>query len=358
MAVLDSYTQTGNREDLINVITRVAVEETPFLSAISKTKASGRLHEWMEESLAAPTFNAEVEGSAAAFGTLNVRTRVNNNCQIVRKTGEISDTQEAVNKAGVSSEYSRQLEIASIELATDIERSHWQGASSVGSSSTVRTSGGVANFVSTNRTANSTAAVNGTAVAGAASTITLAAGPPVNSIILLTGGIGAGQIRRVLSVAGAVATVTEAWDVVPNNTTTYSVYASAALSETRLNDAVQSAKDAGGKPRSIYVDGFQKRAISGFAAARRQFIDGNKTLMNSIDIYESDFGPLSIKYDRWAPVGTLAVVDEATFATAWLRPIKPEELARVGSSPRFMIEGEFCLEARGQNANAMVYGAL
>jgi len=45
MAVLSSYTQSGNREDLIDVVTRVAVEETPFLSSIAKTKATGTLHE-------------------------------------------------------------------------------------------------------------------------------------------------------------------------------------------------------------------------------------------------------------------------------------------------------------------------
>jgi len=43
MAILDAFTQTGNREDLIDVVTRVAVEETPLLSSIGKTKATGTL---------------------------------------------------------------------------------------------------------------------------------------------------------------------------------------------------------------------------------------------------------------------------------------------------------------------------
>jgi len=355
MALYSSTSQAGNREDLINIVTRVAYDETPLLSSIGKSKATGTLHEWMEESLAAPTFNAEVEGAAAAFGAVNPRVRKSNHCQISRKTGEISDTQQALLKAGVSDEYGRQLEIATIELARDIERAHWQGANTAGAA---RTSGGVSSFVTTNVTANGAVAVTGTATAGAASTISLLAAPALNAVIVLTGGTGAGQIRRVLSAAALVATVDSAWDVVPDATSTYAVYASIAMVEARLNDAVQTARDAGGKPNCVYVDGFQKRAISGFAAVNRQFVDNTKTLTNSIDIYESDFGPLAIKYDRWAPIGTAAIVDEKSFSTAWLRPIKAEELARVGSSRRFMIEGEFCLEARGEIQNAMVYGAL
>jgi len=45
------------------------------------------------------------------------------------------------------------------------------------------------------------------------------------------------------------------------------------------------------------------------------------------------------------------------FRTAFLRPINVKELARDGSSRKFMIEGEYCLESLGENASAAVFGA-
>ena len=75
------------------------------------------------------------------------------------------------------------------------------------------------------------AQVTGTAQAGAASTITLAAGDTaatgdyVNSWIVLTGGTGAGQTQRITANDGSskIATVASAWSVNPNSSTTYRI---------------------------------------------------------------------------------------------------------------------------------------
>jgi len=361
MAVLSTYSQSGNKEDLIDVVTRVAVEETPFLSSIAKTKATGTLHEWMTESLDAPSDNAQIEGSAATYGTLSQRSRLNNYCQISRKTGQISDTQESVLKAGVASEYSHQVEKATKEMARDMERVLWQGTKSAGAIGTARRSGGFYNFASTNRVSLTNgvgADLAGTATAGAATTISIAAGAAlIGDHVLITGGTGAGQYRVVTGVAALVLTVA-AWDVAPDATSTYVVYTvPTPLTEAAMNDGIQLAKDAGGSPNAVYVSGKQKRAISGFAAGLRQVIDQNKVLTATVDIYQSDFGNMQVKYDRWTPEGTVAIVDEKMFRTAFLRPINVKELARDGSSRKFMIEGEYCLESLGESASAAVFGA-
>ena len=80
------------------------------------------------------------------------------------------------------------------------------------------------------------AAHAGTAQAGAASTITLAAGASASDEayrgmrIKTTGGTGNGQSRVISTYTGAtkVATVSEAWTVVPDVTTTYSIDAQVA----------------------------------------------------------------------------------------------------------------------------------
>jgi hypothetical protein len=76
---------------------------------------------------------------------------------------------------------------------------------------------------------------NGTAQAGGASTITLAAGASatnnfvgyLNRQILITGGTGQGQTNVITAYVGAtkVATVRNAWTTPPDNTSTYSIEA-------------------------------------------------------------------------------------------------------------------------------------
>lgn len=68
-------------------------------------------------------------------------------------------------------------------------------------------------------------ATRGTAQTGASMSMTLAAGTGNSQFagrkVFLTGGTGAGQVNRILSMASDVATVGCAWTTPPDNTTTY-----------------------------------------------------------------------------------------------------------------------------------------
>ena len=87
-------------------------------------------------------------------------------------------------------------------------------------------------------------------------------------------------------------------------------------------------------------------------------VKSQTTITNSShDVYESDFGTMAVKYDRWTPLGAAAILEEGKFNTAFLRPINATKLAKVGSSENFMVEGEFTLESLSENANAVVLGA-
>jgi hypothetical protein len=245
MAVTSTYTSAGNREDLINVVTRVAVEETPFLSSIGKGKASGTLHEWMTEGLDAPADNAVVEGSDVGTpATLTARTRLGNYCQIVRKDGLISDTQEAVMKAGVKSEYAHSIGKSTKELARDMERVLWRGTKAAGAAGTARRCGGVNYWASTNRQAMSPATQVGVlgTVTSSSVMILAASTPAVGDHILFTNGNAQGQYG-VVSVVGTVTTVTlsAALDTLPTAGDAFVLYdAPAALSEAVINDGLQA----------------------------------------------------------------------------------------------------------------------
>src|SRR5215472_5548699 len=113
----------GNREDLEDVIYRVAPEDTPFTSNIGKVTAKAVYHEWQTETLATPNANnAQLEGDdIATLDAPNLTARVGNYCQIVRKSGGVSGTEEIVKKAGRTSEMNRQKTLKGIEAKRDLQ---------------------------------------------------------------------------------------------------------------------------------------------------------------------------------------------------------------------------------------------
>lgn len=151
MAVLQTYDQSaGNREDLLNLVVNITPTDTPMLSGFAKGRASATLHQWVRDTLAATGNSKVVEGSDASFGSLSARTTEANYTQINRKTFQVSDTQEVVEKAGVNSEYNYQLEKKLKELARDMEKDIITGVSAAGDTGTARATRGVLSWISTN----------------------------------------------------------------------------------------------------------------------------------------------------------------------------------------------------------------
>lgn len=152
MAVFQSYqASAGNREDLINVIENISHTETPLLSTLGRGKATSTKHEWLTDTVAGGTsVNKIVEGATTTFPTLAARTRVSNYTQILEEPFQVSDTQEAMNPAGIASEFGYQMKKAMQELAVDIEYSLVNGASAVGASGTAREMNGVVAAITTN----------------------------------------------------------------------------------------------------------------------------------------------------------------------------------------------------------------
>ena len=108
MALSNTYDTTNpgsavsNREDLSDVLTILAPEETPVLSSLSKTRASGTFHEWTVDSLSAPTTAGIAEGADVTTFTdqFSGRARLGNYTQKFRRDFMVSDLQEAVDSVG------------------------------------------------------------------------------------------------------------------------------------------------------------------------------------------------------------------------------------------------------------------
>ena len=159
MALFETYTEAagtgggGMREDLLDVIVNISPTETPMLSGFKKSKANATTHEWLTDTLG--TANASRVAEGAAFSnSANIavaRTRLSNYCQINREVFEVSDTLDAVDKAGIKGgEYEYQLAKALKIMARAMEVDVVAGASAAGSAGTARGSKGVIPWVTTN----------------------------------------------------------------------------------------------------------------------------------------------------------------------------------------------------------------
>ena len=92
----------SNREDLTDVLSILAPEETPILSSASKQKASSTFVEWTVDSLSAPSTDGVAEGADVSAFTdkFSGRARLGNYVQKFRRDYMVSDLQEAVDSVG------------------------------------------------------------------------------------------------------------------------------------------------------------------------------------------------------------------------------------------------------------------
>jgi hypothetical protein len=300
--------QGPNREDLLDIIYNIDPSDTPLFVRSPKTVAKHVFHEWLQDALQATSsaYYAD-EGADYSFSTASQtsRTRVGNWTMIFRKDINSSQTQRAVDPAGVQDEYAYQVMKGLKELARSIEASSFIVAAATATASTgPRVMKDLATFITT----NTASVVNG----ASASTV----------------------------------------------------------SETIFNDMLQNIFDDGGNPDSVYVGAYAKRQISSYTTnttVARNIALADKRLINSVDLYESDFGIIQIVLDRWVPNGGTATasasgtgraffIETPMVRHAFLRPIKHVPLPPNGDAARGIVLGELTLEVGHEKALGMLTG--
>jgi len=111
----------SHREDLSDIITNISPTDTVFMSNIGKSKVKAKYTEWLQDSLATAANCAVTEGNDFVAGSIRVQERVGNYTQVAAKWFSISDTLEAVDKAGRKSEVAYQTSLYLKMLARDME---------------------------------------------------------------------------------------------------------------------------------------------------------------------------------------------------------------------------------------------
>lgn len=298
----------GNREDLTDVIVNIHRTMTPFLSSFERVQAEATTHEWLADILTQPTaVTATPEAQDASFAASADPVRLKNFGHIMRETLEVSDTQEVVRKAGRTSEIQyRQLKKFR-ELARQSE------------------------FNIIESTSNEQTQV------GNALSSPLDDSRRMAGIKEYTGNDPVGQ------------TLTSDFEGITQSTT---FSPREFLTEIRLNDFLQTIWDNHGMPNTLWMNSVQKRIIATFNTNQTRNIDAeSKRLINVVDVYESDFGVMTVHlHDQIAQTELFALQMEH-WATAWLEGTKSEVLARIGNTTKIMIEHQFTLEARAPNSS-------
>lgn len=131
----------------------------------------------------------------------------------------------------------------------------------------------------------------------------------------------------------------------------------AALTETLLNDDLQSVWEDGTEVNSIYAHMSIKRLISGFTAGNTKNVQADdKRLVNAVDVYVADSAPMvKLFAHRYVTVSgdtnyDIVGLNDDFFRIAWLRKPFTRELAKTGDATKGQVIGELTLECLHQDA--------
>ncbi len=316
-----TFQAIGNREDLEDEIYMISPVETPFMTMCKRTSATAVTHEWQTDALSSAATNQAIEGDDAANGTSTPTVRMYNYCQISTKYAVVTDTQNAVDKAGRQNEMSYQIAKRLSELKRDMELAlvQNQGATAGGAAS-ARSSAGVESWL--------------TATPQRAATIG-------NSTDVGKTAEGTTPGFKTGGFAG------------PTDASTSGTFAVA-----QLKNVIASCWTNGGNPGVIMAGAAIKQKISGFTGIATLYREAASTskgtaIVGAADLYVSDFGEHRVVPNRfmrnWTGLsagGVCLVLDMDYWSVAYLRKVSQKPLARTGASEKRFIDVEFCLVAQ------------
>lgn len=325
--VANTFQTTGaktNREHLSDVVDRITPEDTPIYSMIEKKSITSSHPEWSVDELDPPDDNAQTEGDEYNFDPTISPDRLGNYTQIFRKTGVISETQEATDDAGNVLKVKKQKLKKGIELKKDVEFSIIAPNPSVGG--TTRKSGSLSTWIETNADRGATGS---------------------------NGGFNQGTGLTVAPGNGTQRTFTK----------------------DLLDSVMQQGYQNGADFRHVVVSPWVKSEFVKFmsdtnvAPFRYAVSDGkNNAIVATADVYEGPFGKVMVVPNRVMAAGTspelrarnVFLCDPGKLQWLNLRKIhEDKDVAKTGDAKKFVLIGEGCLQVVnevGLGVIADVYG--
>ena len=302
---------TVNREELSDVVSRITPEDTPIYSMIEKSKADSVHPEWSTDELAAPGRNIREEGDDYTFSNITPPVRVGNYTQIMRKDWILSNTQEVVSEAGNVMKRKEQKLKKGIEIRKDAEFSIVDNLPSLGGN--IRQSGSLETWL----TSNISRGVAGT-----------------------NGGFNSGTGLTVASGPGSQRAFTK------------------VIMDTVMQTGYNNGADFKHVVMSPYVKSVFVTFMSDSNVAQFRYAvstgGSRNTIIATADVYEGPFGKVLVHPNRvMATNATTArnafFIDPNFVQWKWLRKIQEDKgIAKTGDAEKGVIIGEGTLCVKNQ----------
>lgn len=320
---VETYDNSVIKEDLQDAYTMISPEEVPFQQAVRQETCSSTLFEWPVVELASPSASNRVAEGEATPGNdaATLALRLSNYTQISDKVVEVSHTSEAVDAAASNVQrMSKQIALKLREMKRDMETMLLANvAASAASSGNARQTAGLPAFLKTN---------------------------------------------TIFEAGGADPTLSGGTEGYPNAAATAGT-TPVVFAEVDLNDVIEACWEEGGTPSLIMCNSGNKRRISqAFTGNSTRYKDTiDKTVINSVDFYDSDFGMLTVVPNRFMLTTNpsadndcfnVFVLDPQHAAIAFLDPVQQKPLAETGHSIRRLIWAEYGLQVDNEKAHGIV----
>lgn len=300
-----TFNSTRNREQLMDKIYNVSVEDTPFLSLIKREKTDGVFEEWLVDNFAAGAANKVEQGNQASIAATTATERYGNRTQISEKTFAITGTQEAVEKAGGKSEYNLQLAKKMVELKKDMEFACLQ---------------------------------NTTAIAAAAGVA-----PQTRGML--------GWIATNTDIGATGANPNPSTNTAPTDGTLRT------FTETTLKAVLQKMFDNGADVTGTYalIPSALRSNFDGFLAGQTRFDKAeDATLHATLEVYIGPFGRVKAVNARHMRAREVFIVNPEYVSLGILRNMKDSELAKKGDATEYMVNVEYMLKCKNEKAHGAI----
>jgi hypothetical protein len=308
----DTFTAIGQREDLSNDIFLISPEETPFVSSIGKRSVSNTKFEWSIETLPSVVTTAQLEGDAISASASNNTTRISSITQILYRAFAVTNTQAAMNRAGVSDAMAHQAAIASRALKRDVET-----------------------LVLLNQASNESSADATTA--------------------RTTAGMGAWISTNVDKASDGTNPTTAVGTDARNDGT------ARALTETLLKAALKLCYDnSGDQPSMIMVDAAGKQLVSAFSgrASSTQVVALPQSKADevhaTVSVYFGDFGTYKVHTNRFQRAKDTWIINPEYAKLAQLRPFEMTTKGVTGDASEAFLVWEGGLQVDNEAAHGLV----
>ena len=326
---VQSLTRTNIMEDVANMIINVDPDKTPFLSMLRRgSKPKGTYFEWLQDThYDGRGDNAVVEGNEAEFANKTPVIRLGNYTQISQRSVVVTDTAQAVSNYGYSKELTYQVMKEALALKKDME---------------IRLLGNYGSSAGSAKTYAPDTVSDGTAYQTAGVTAWM-----TSNVNRASNGANGGWNSNTKLVAAATAGT-----------------ARDLKEEMFVNMFSQIMTRTEDIPKTVFVPIYQKAMISrtfkGVGTIQptypiaRGSAPSTLTAISSIDFYQTDFGLVSLMWNRYMPEDVCLILNMKKWEIKFLIPYRVIPIARTGETVKRLLSVQYGLCCKHEKSNGII----